>query len=199
MRNSADHCVRRQAESLSNALDFHRLGAFEDYRRKDSLKYYGISKLLQCVYAIQLSRRLNPAGTAEVAVHAMCPGGIASNIARNAPALLKPVVNPLLRHFLKTPEEAVGPAIYLCCAEEAGSAAPHAGANGLRTPFPGDEPGLLECALLAPMVAACLGAFMRRGFGDVAEGLKADAEAIHAGIGTEFRRLASLATRFEND
>ena len=52
----------------------------------------------------------------------MCPGGIASNIARDAPALLKPVVNPLLRHFLQSPEEAMGPAIYLCCAEEAGSA-----------------------------------------------------------------------------
>ena len=118
--------VSSEAHRSSHAVDFDRLGAFEDYRRKDSLKYYGISKLLLCTYATELSRRLNPADTVEVAVHAMCPGGIASNIARDTPRisipLLKPVVNPLLRHFLQTPEEAVRPAIYLCCAEAAGSA-----------------------------------------------------------------------------
>ena len=52
-------------------------------------------------------RRLNPGDTVEVAVHAMCPGGVASNIARDTPALLRPVVNPLLRLLLQTPEEAV--------------------------------------------------------------------------------------------
>ena len=114
--------VASEAHRSSYAVEFDRLGAFKDYRRKDSLKYYGISKLLLCMYATELSRRLNPADTVEVAVHAMCPGGIASNIARNAPALLKPAVNALLRHFLQTPEEAVRPAIYLCCAEAAGSA-----------------------------------------------------------------------------
>ena len=30
--------------------------------------------------------------------------GIASNIARDAPVLLKPLVNPLLRHFLQSSE-----------------------------------------------------------------------------------------------
>ena len=114
--------VASEAHRSSRTVDFDRLGAFEDYRRKDSLKYYGISKLLLCMYATELSRRLNQGDTVEVAVHAMCPGGIASNIARDTPALLKPVVNALLRHFLQTPEEAVRPAIYLCCAEAAGSA-----------------------------------------------------------------------------
>ena len=35
--------------------------------------------------------------------------------------------------------------------------------------------------VLAPMVLVCFGAYMRRGFGDVAEGLKAYSEAIYAG------------------
>ena len=74
--------VASEAHRSSHAVDFDRLGAFKDYRRKDSLKYYGISKLLLCMYATELSRRLNPGDTVEVAVHAMCPGGIASNIAR---------------------------------------------------------------------------------------------------------------------
>lgn len=38
--------------------------------------------------------------------------------------------------------------------------------------------------VLAPMVFACFGSYMRRGFDDVAEGLKARAEAIQAGTGT---------------
>ena len=114
--------VASEAHRSSHTVEFDRLGTFTDYRMKDSLKHYGISKLLLCTFATELSRRLNPGESVEVAVHSMCPGGIASNIARDTPALLKPVVRPLLRHFLQTPEQAMGPAIYLCCAEEAGCA-----------------------------------------------------------------------------
>ncbi len=39
-------------------------------------------------------------------------------------------------------------------------------------------------AVPAPMVLVCFDGYMRRGFGDVAEGLKAYTEAIHAGTGT---------------
>ena len=39
--------------------------------------------------------------------------------------------------------------------------------------------------VLALIVAACSGGYMRRGFDDVAEGLKARAESIHAGTGSE--------------
>ena len=35
--------------------------------------------------------------------------------------ILKPIVNVLLRHFFQSPQEAIGPVIYLCCAEEAGT------------------------------------------------------------------------------
>lgn len=38
--------------------------------------------------------------------------------------------------------------------------------------------------VLAPMVSACFGGYMRRGFVGVAEGLKAQAEAIYARAGT---------------
>ena len=38
--------------------------------------------------------------------------------------------------------------------------------------------------MLAPMVLACFGSYMRRGFDDVAEGLKEYAEAIYTGTGT---------------
>ena len=33
-----------------------------------------------------------------------------------------PEVNPLLKRFFQSPEQAIGPVIYLCCAEPAGNA-----------------------------------------------------------------------------
>lgn len=113
--------VSSEAHRSSHMIDFDRLGEFTDYRMNESLKYYGISKLLLCMYATQLSRHLNQKESVEVAVHSMCPGGIASNIARDTPVLLKPVVKPLLRYLLQSPEEAINPAIYLCCSKEAGA------------------------------------------------------------------------------
>lgn len=113
--------VSSEAHRSSHMIDFDRLGEFTDYRMKDSLKYYGITKLLQSMYATQLSRHLNRKERVEVAVHSMCPGGIASNIARDTPLLLKPLIKPLLRYLLQSPEEAINPVIHLCCSKEAGA------------------------------------------------------------------------------
>ena len=112
--------VASEAHRSSHTVDFDHLGAFTPYGMNDSLKYYGISKLVLCTYATELSRRLNPGKEVEIAVHAMCPGGVATNISRDAPSLIKPILYPLLRHLFQSPEEAIGPAIYLCCAQEAG-------------------------------------------------------------------------------
>ena len=113
--------VSSEAHRSSHTIDFKNLGEFTDYGLMDGFKYYGISKLILCMFATELSRRLNTGSKTEVAVHSMCPGGVATNLSRGAPLILKPIVNPLLRHFFQSPEEAVGPVIYLCCAEEAGT------------------------------------------------------------------------------
>ena len=114
--------IASESHRSSHAIDFGRFGAYAEYRMRESLRYYGLSKLVMCTFATELSRRLNPAGRVDVAVHAMCPGGVDTNISRDTPMLLRPIVKPLLRHFFQTPEEAVGPIAYLCCAEEAGQA-----------------------------------------------------------------------------
>ena len=112
--------VSSEAHRSSHTIDFDHLGKFTDYGLMDGFKYYGISKLVLCTFATELSRRLNTGGKTEVAVHSMCPGGVATNLSRGTPLILKPIVNPLLRYFFQSPEEAIGPVIYLCCAEEAG-------------------------------------------------------------------------------
>ena len=113
--------VSSEAHRSSHAIDFDRFGEITDYGLMDGFKYYGISKLILCMFATELSRRLNTGSETEVAVHSMCPGGVATNLSRGTPSILKPVVNPLLRYFFQSPEEAIGPVIYLCCAEEAGA------------------------------------------------------------------------------
>ena len=114
--------IASESHRSSHAIDFDRFGAFTKYGIRESLKYYGLSKLVLCTFATELSRRLNPADRVEVAVHAMCPGGVDTNISRDAPVLLGLIVKPVLRHFFQSPEEAIGPVVYLCCAEEAGKA-----------------------------------------------------------------------------
>ena len=114
--------ITSETHRSGHAIDFDHLGAYTDFGMRESLKHYGFSKLVQCTFATELSRRLNPGGKVEAAVHAVCPGGMATNIAREAPPLLKPVLNVVFRCFFLSPEEAVAPVIYLCCAEEPGSA-----------------------------------------------------------------------------
>ena len=84
--------VSSETHRGTEPIDFDRLDAFVHYRFKDGLKVYGQSKLVQCTYAQELSRRLNRGGRIGVAVHALCPGPINSGIARDAPMVLKPLL-----------------------------------------------------------------------------------------------------------
>ena len=113
--------ISSESHRSARGIDFDHFGAFTEYGVSEAMRQYGLSKLVQCTFATELSRRLNPGDGVEVAVHAMCPGGVATNIARDAPALLRPVVNAVLGWFFQSPEEAIEPILYLCCAEEAGS------------------------------------------------------------------------------
>ena len=110
--------VSSEAHRSSQELDFDRLGEYTPYTMKHSMRYYGLSKLALCTFATELSRRLNHGDDVDVAVHALCPGGMATNIAREAPRLLKPILDPVLRRFFRSADEAVAPVVYLCCAPE---------------------------------------------------------------------------------
>ena len=110
--------IASEAHRSAGPIDFDAFGAFQDYGLMDGLKHYGSSKLHLCTYAQELSRRLNPQGEIRVAVHSLCPGAVNSNIAREAPALMKPLLYPLMRVLFATPEKAAAPVTYLCCADE---------------------------------------------------------------------------------
>ena len=113
--------VASDSHRSATAIDFDRLGAYTEFGISASIRHYAGSKLVLCTFATELSRRLNPSEEVEVAVHALCPGGVATNIVKDAPPLLKPIFNAGLRRFFQSPEEAIGPVIHLCCSEEAGT------------------------------------------------------------------------------
>ena len=112
--------VNSESHRSAGPIDFDDFGAFTDYGLKDGLKYYAASKLRLCTYAHELSRRLNPEGEVRVAVNSLCPGPVNSNIAREAPPFLKPLLYPVMKLLFASPEKAAKPVIYLCCAEEMG-------------------------------------------------------------------------------
>ena len=112
--------VTSEAHRSAGPIDFENFGAFTRYGLKDGLKYYAASKLRLCTYAHELSRRLNPEGEVRVAVNSLCPGPVNSNIAREAPPFLKPLLYPVMKLLFASPEKAAKPVIYLCCAEEMG-------------------------------------------------------------------------------
>lgn len=112
--------VSSEAHQSSQPIDFDHFGEFRDYGIKDGLKFYGLSKLHLCLLAKELSRRLNSNEQTQVAVHALCPGPIASNIARESPVYLKPILNPIMKLFFRSPEQAAEPVVYLACAAEMG-------------------------------------------------------------------------------
>ncbi len=112
--------VSSETHRNAEPIDFGRLGAFANYPFKDGLKHYGQSKLAQCTFAQTLSRRLNPEPEVRIAVHALCPGPINSNIAHEAPMLLKPLLSPVMKVSFLDPAKAALPVTYLCCAKVAG-------------------------------------------------------------------------------
>lgn len=114
--------VSSETHRSSIPIDFDHFGDPIDYGVSDGVKYYGLSKLHLTTYFQELSRRLNPEGGAnpDVCVHALCPGAVNSNMAREAPTWLKPLLKPVMALFFQSPEKASIPVDYLVASKEMG-------------------------------------------------------------------------------
>jgi NAD(P)-dependent dehydrogenase (short-subunit alcohol dehydrogenase family) len=116
--------VSSETHRSSIPIDFDRFGEPVEYGVADGVKYYGLSKLHLTTYFQELSRRLNPGGNGgnpDVCVHALCPGAINSNMAREAPTWLKPILKPVMALFFQSPEKASIPVDYLVASDEMGA------------------------------------------------------------------------------
>lgn len=115
--------VSSETHRSSIPIDFDRFGEPVEYGVADGVRHYGSSKLHLTTYFHELSRRLNPGNPShpDVCVHALCPGAVNSNMAREAPVWLKPILKPVMALFFQSPEKASIPVDYLACAEEMGT------------------------------------------------------------------------------
>ncbi len=108
------------SESHRNPKDFdwEGFGKFKDYAMNKSVELYGYYKLLMTTFANELSRKRNTGGQTRYSVFALCPGPVNSNIAREAPGFVKPLLKIIFRFFFRSPEAAVKPVIYFACSPE---------------------------------------------------------------------------------
>lgn len=107
--------VSSESHRSAEPIDFDHFGEFVDYGIRDGMAQYGSTKLHMCTLACELSRRLNPGDRVRVGVHALCPGPVNSNITREAPGWLKPVLDAVLGIFFQSPEKAATPVVHLAC------------------------------------------------------------------------------------
>lgn len=111
--------VSSEAHRSAKPIDFANLGAFVDFNISGGMRQYGLSKLVLNTYAAELARRLTLAnGDADVQVAYMCPGPVNSNIARETPAWLRPLLAPVMQTFFRAPSIAAQPVIYLACSPD---------------------------------------------------------------------------------
>lgn len=100
--------VASEAHRSAPALDLDKLKLVEPYGMSDSTARYGWTKLLLLTFTRELGRRYP-----DVGVHALCPGPVASNIAREAPAIARPFAKLFFAMFFQQPEKAAVPVVYL--------------------------------------------------------------------------------------
>lgn len=94
-------------------IDLENFATPGDYPTSRIVAHYGRSKLLLHTWVQELSRRLTDDGTPTIDVHHLCPGAVNSSLAREAPKVMRPVVDLVFKAFFQDPHEAARPAVWL--------------------------------------------------------------------------------------
>lgn len=100
--------VASEAHRSAPELELEKLRLVEPYDMSESTARYGWTKLLLLTFTRELGRRYP-----DVGVLALCPGPVASNIAREAPAIAQPFAKLFFAMFFQKPEKAAVPVVYL--------------------------------------------------------------------------------------
>jgi NAD(P)-dependent dehydrogenase (short-subunit alcohol dehydrogenase family) len=74
------------------------------------LRVYGMSKLANILFTIELARRLERTRVTTNAVH---PGGVATRLGTNATGMLGKLIPLAMRPFMKTPEQGAATSLYV--------------------------------------------------------------------------------------
>jgi NAD(P)-dependent dehydrogenase (short-subunit alcohol dehydrogenase family) len=110
--------VSSESHRNPEAFDWEGFGKYKDYKMKTTVELYGYYKLLLTTFVVELSRRLNPGGVQNYSVFTLCPGPVNSNIAREAPAVFRPLMRLIFSMFFKAPDKACVPVIYMAASRD---------------------------------------------------------------------------------
>ena len=105
--------VSSESHRNPEKFEWDKFGVYEEYRMKDVVNRYSYFKLLLTTFAVELSRRINADETYNFPVRALCPGPVNSNIAREAPKFVMPLLKLVFKVFFRSPERACEPVVYL--------------------------------------------------------------------------------------
>jgi NAD(P)-dependent dehydrogenase (short-subunit alcohol dehydrogenase family) len=92
-------------------MNFDDLGGERSFR---AMRIYGQSKLVNILFTYELARRIQGSG---VTVNCLHPGAVATRLGSNN-GLLAKVLLPLLKPFMRTPEQGARTTIYLASSPE---------------------------------------------------------------------------------
>jgi NAD(P)-dependent dehydrogenase (short-subunit alcohol dehydrogenase family) len=99
----------------SAAPELAAFGRYHAYGTQGVMTHYGRSKLYLTAYARALADAHDPA---ELGVFTLCPGAVATDLAREAPKWMRVILDPTMRLLFQPPQVAAEPAVYLCCASD---------------------------------------------------------------------------------
>jgi NAD(P)-dependent dehydrogenase (short-subunit alcohol dehydrogenase family) len=107
--------VSSEAHRSGQPQPLDRLGEPERYGTSGVLARYGRNKLYLTSYAWALADALDPA---KIGVFVLCPGAVASDLAREAPRWMRVLLDPTMRRLFQSPRVAAEPVVWLSCARE---------------------------------------------------------------------------------
>lgn len=109
--------VASESHRNPDKFDWASFGMYRDYSIGKSIELYGYYKLLLTTFSVELSRRLSEKNTS-LSVFSMCPGPVNSNIGREAPKFLQPLLKLVFSIFFRSPAKAAIPVVYLAASED---------------------------------------------------------------------------------
>ena len=105
--------VSSESHRSAPSIAFDRLGAFRPWAIREAMREYALSKLLLETWCAELARRLGRGADVDVSVHTACPGAVHTDLAREAPSIVKPALEATMRRFFKPPAEGAHPFVHL--------------------------------------------------------------------------------------
>ena len=110
--------VASEAHRSSPPIDVESCELPPRFGMSDGMKWYGHSKLLLLTYFQWLARQAPVDAPHGLAIHSLCPGPIASSIARESPLWIRPLVATVMKLCFNSPTRACVPVLYLAASPE---------------------------------------------------------------------------------